>query len=44
MKQLEINRAKILKSKSFIGMRGRRAGIVGTSIGLGWLGIYRLFG
>ncbi|KAF3760722.1 hypothetical protein M406DRAFT_268649 [Cryphonectria parasitica EP155] len=44
MKQLEKNRASILKSKPWIGIRGRKAGLIGTSVGLAWMGIYRLFG
>lgn len=44
MRQVEINRADILRSKSMIGMRPRKAGIAGISIGLFWMGIYRLFG
>lgn len=46
MRQLENNRATILKSRSakYIGMRGRRASLVATSLGLAWMGIYRLFG
>lgn len=44
MKHLEANRAMILKSKSLVSMGGRKAGIAGISIGLAWMGIYRLFG
>ncbi|PSR97702.1 hypothetical protein BD289DRAFT_425550 [Coniella lustricola] len=42
-RQLERNRALIVKSKSWLGMRGRKIGLVGTSIGLGYMGLYRLF-
>lgn len=41
--QLERQRAQILASKSFFGMRSRRFGVATTSLGLAWLGIYRLF-
>ncbi|KAJ4395989.1 hypothetical protein N0V93_000205 [Gnomoniopsis smithogilvyi] len=44
MRQLEVNRAKIIKSKSMIGMRPRKVGLAGISLGLFWMGIYRLFG
>ncbi|KAI1751325.1 hypothetical protein F4782DRAFT_190909 [Xylaria castorea] len=41
--QLERQRAKILASKSMFGMRSRKFGIATTSLGLVWLGIWRLF-
>ncbi|KAI1421128.1 hypothetical protein F5Y12DRAFT_769864 [Xylaria sp. FL1777] len=41
--QLERQRAQILASKSMFGMRSRRLGIATTSLGLAWLGIWRLF-
>ncbi|KAK3995755.1 hypothetical protein QBC44DRAFT_319330 [Cladorrhinum sp. PSN332] len=41
--QLELAKAKILASKSPFGMRSRRMGITGISLGLAWLGIWRLF-
>lgn len=41
--QLERQQAQILASKSVFGMRSRRFGIAATSLGLAWLGIYRLF-
>ncbi|RYP73480.1 hypothetical protein DL770_007773 [Monosporascus sp. CRB-9-2] len=41
--QLERQRAKILASKSMFGMRSRKMGIAATSLGLAWLGIWRLF-
>ncbi|KAI0114470.1 hypothetical protein GGR51DRAFT_556332 [Nemania sp. FL0031] len=41
--QLERQRAAILASKSMFGMRSRRFGIATTSLGLAWLGIWRLF-
>ncbi|KAI2640217.1 hypothetical protein GGS21DRAFT_487979 [Xylaria nigripes] len=41
--QLERQRAKILASKSMFGMRSRKFGIATTSLGLAWLGIWRLF-
>ncbi|KAI2466680.1 hypothetical protein F4781DRAFT_405073 [Annulohypoxylon bovei var. microspora] len=42
-RQLEKNQARILASKSIFGMRSRRMGITATSLGLAWLGIWRLF-
>ncbi|KAI1416130.1 hypothetical protein F5Y13DRAFT_186380 [Hypoxylon sp. FL1857] len=42
-RQLERNQAQILASKSMFGMRSRRLGIAATSMGLAWLGIWRLF-
>ncbi|KAL7623422.1 hypothetical protein AAE478_007104 [Parahypoxylon ruwenzoriense] len=42
-RQLEMQQAKILASKSMFGMRSRRFGIAATSLGLAWLGIWRLF-
>lgn len=44
MSQLEKQRAVILKSNSWLGMRGRKMGIGGLSLGLAWMGLYRLFG
>ncbi|KAI0134453.1 hypothetical protein BJ170DRAFT_609950 [Xylariales sp. AK1849] len=41
--QLEKQRAKILASKSMFGIRSRRFGIAATSMGLAWLGVWRLF-
>ncbi|KAI0424083.1 hypothetical protein F5Y09DRAFT_348095 [Xylaria sp. FL1042] len=41
--QLERQRAQILTSKSMFGMRSRRFGVATTSLGLAWLGIWRLF-
>lgn len=41
--QLELQREKILKSRSMFGMRSRKAGIAGISLGLAYLGIWRLF-
>ncbi|KAG6358599.1 hypothetical protein INS49_012117 [Diaporthe citri] len=43
MSQLEKQRAAIIKSNSWLGMRGRRMGIGGLSLGLAYLGLYRLF-
>ncbi|KAI1396961.1 hypothetical protein F4819DRAFT_499857 [Hypoxylon fuscum] len=42
-RQLERNQAQILASKSMFGIRSRRFGIAATSMGLAWLGIWRLF-
>ncbi|KAI1350685.1 hypothetical protein F5Y01DRAFT_285259 [Xylaria sp. FL0043] len=41
--QLERQRAQIRASKSMFGMRSRKFGIAATSLGLAWLGIWRLF-
>jgi len=41
--QLEQQRAKIIASKSVFGLRSRRLGITGISLGLAYLGVYRLF-
>lgn len=41
--QLRQQEAKILSSGSRFGMRSRRFGIAATSVGLAWLGIYRMF-
>ncbi|KAI1850649.1 hypothetical protein JX265_004359 [Neoarthrinium moseri] len=43
MSQIEQQRAKIIASKSLFGVRSRKTGIVATSLGLAWMGIYRLF-
>jgi hypothetical protein len=40
--QLEKQKAKILASGSRFGMRSRSLGITGISLGLAWLGIWRL--
>lgn len=40
--QLEKQKAKILASGSRFGMRSRSMGITGISLGLAWLGIWRL--
>ncbi|ROV89648.1 hypothetical protein VSDG_08108 [Cytospora chrysosperma] len=44
MSQLQKQRAVILKSNPWLGMRSRKMGITGLSIGLAWMGLYRLFG
>jgi len=41
--QLRRQEAVILKSRSVFGMRSRRMGITGISLGLAWLGLWRLF-
>jgi hypothetical protein len=41
MSQLEKHRAKIIQSNSMFGMRSRRFGITGISLGLLWMGIWR---
>lgn len=43
MSQLQKQREVILKSNSWLGMRSRRLGISGLSLGLAWMGLYRLF-
>ncbi|KAM0333020.1 hypothetical protein ACHAQA_001677 [Verticillium albo-atrum] len=40
---LERQRAAILQSKSMFGMRSRKFGVTGISLGLAYLGIWRLF-
>ncbi|KAK0644475.1 hypothetical protein B0T16DRAFT_430585 [Cercophora newfieldiana] len=40
--QLERQKAKILASKSMFGMRSRKLGITGISLGLAWMGLWRL--
>jgi hypothetical protein len=40
--QLEQNRAQIMAKKSMFGMRSRKLGIAGISLGLAYLGIWRL--
>ncbi|KAI1099242.1 hypothetical protein F4804DRAFT_322468 [Jackrogersella minutella] len=42
-RELEKNQARILASKSMFGMGSRRLGIASISIGLAWMGIWRLF-
>ncbi|KAK1750860.1 hypothetical protein QBC47DRAFT_392750 [Echria macrotheca] len=39
--QLQQQEARILASKSMFGMRSRRFGITGISLGLAWLGLWR---
>ncbi|KAK0616297.1 hypothetical protein B0T14DRAFT_244314 [Immersiella caudata] len=41
--QLEQQKARILASKSMFGMRSRRMGITGISLGLAWMGLWRFF-
>ncbi|PFH55366.1 hypothetical protein XA68_18481 [Ophiocordyceps unilateralis] len=43
MSQLEKQRATILQSKSFFGMRSRQVGVIGISLGLAWMGLWRAF-
>ncbi|KAG5980237.1 hypothetical protein E4U55_004260 [Claviceps digitariae] len=43
MSQLEKQRQAILQSKSMFGMRSRRLGITGISLGLVWMGLWRAF-
>jgi hypothetical protein len=40
--QLKLQQAKILKSKSIIGFKGRQTGITGTALALAGLGVWRL--
>ncbi|KAH8905647.1 hypothetical protein BR93DRAFT_980249 [Coniochaeta sp. PMI_546] len=39
--QLERNKAQIIAKRSMFGMRSRKLGITGISLGLAWLGIWR---
>ncbi|KAJ9156361.1 hypothetical protein NKR23_g1080 [Pleurostoma richardsiae] len=41
--QLEKQRAAIVASKSMFGMRSRKLGIASISLGLAWMGLWRLF-
>ncbi|KAG5994131.1 hypothetical protein E4U43_003310 [Claviceps pusilla] len=43
MSQLEKQRQAILQSRSMFGMRSRRFGITGISLGLLWMGLWRAF-
>ena len=43
MSQLDRQRTAILQSKSVFGMRSRRLGITGISLGLLWMGLWRAF-
>ncbi|KAJ9142230.1 hypothetical protein NKR19_g7309 [Coniochaeta hoffmannii] len=40
--QLERNRAQIIAKRSLFGMRSRKLGITGISLGLAFLGVWRL--
>ena len=42
-KHLERQRAAILQSKSMFGMRSRKLGVASISLGLAYLGVWRLF-
>ncbi|KAI2605934.1 uncharacterized protein GGS25DRAFT_533123 [Hypoxylon fragiforme] len=42
-RELEKNEARIRASKSMFGLRSRRLGIAATSLGLAWLGVWRMF-
>jgi hypothetical protein len=42
MSQLESRRAEVLASKSRFGMGSRRAGITMLSLGLAWMGVWRM--
>jgi len=42
-RQLQLQQAAILKSKSMFGMRSRQMGITGISLALAWMGIWRIF-
>ncbi|KAG6000607.1 hypothetical protein E4U21_005280 [Claviceps maximensis] len=41
--QLEKQRQAILQSRSMFGMRSRRLGVTGISLGLLWMGLWRAF-
>ncbi|KHN96968.1 uncharacterized protein MAM_05077 [Metarhizium album ARSEF 1941] len=43
MSQLQRQRQAILRSRSMFGMRSRKFGIVGISLGLVWMGLWRAF-
>jgi len=43
MSQLEKQRAVILQKNSMFGMRSRKLGIAGISLGLVWMGMWRAF-
>ncbi|KAK2612333.1 hypothetical protein QQS21_001597 [Conoideocrella luteorostrata] len=43
MSQLEKQRQVLLQSKSMFGMRSRKAGVAGISLGLVWMGLWRAF-
>lgn len=43
MGHLERQRAAILKSKSMFGMGSRKLGVASISMGLAYLGLWRLF-
>ncbi|UNI20689.1 hypothetical protein JDV02_006756 [Purpureocillium takamizusanense] len=43
MSQLEKQRAVILQKNSMFGMRSRRLGIAGISLGLAYMGMWRAF-
>ncbi|PHH64091.1 hypothetical protein CDD81_4966 [Ophiocordyceps australis] len=43
MSQLEKQRNVIAQSKSMFGIKSRKFGIVGISLGLAWMGLWRAF-
>ncbi|KAF4591816.1 exosome complex exonuclease [Ophiocordyceps camponoti-floridani] len=43
MSQLEKQRAVMERSRSVFGMRSRQVGVVGISLGLVWMGLWRAF-
>lgn len=43
MSHLEKQRAALLQRKTMFGMRSRKLGVTGISLGLAYLGIWRLF-
>ncbi|KAG5922774.1 hypothetical protein E4U42_005324 [Claviceps africana] len=43
MSQLEKQRRAIVQSRSMFGMRSRRLGIAGISLGMVWMGLWRAF-
>jgi hypothetical protein len=41
MSQLERNRQVLLQRKTMFGLRSRKAGVVGISLGLAYMGLWR---
>ncbi|KAH8170506.1 hypothetical protein LIA77_09287 [Sarocladium implicatum] len=43
MAQLERNQQALLQKKTMFGMKSRKAGVIGISLGLAYLGLWRAF-
>jgi hypothetical protein len=41
MSQLERNQQLLLQKKTMFGMKSRKAGVIGISLGLAYLGLWR---